>query len=163
METNLAIAIKKFKKIVSEKSFSGRHPELGKMVNCAICGLRHRSSKICQQRHVVDLKILPYLMELTPFQRHGRASFKKRINPHYSKKRLQLLQLTRDLFLLHKGQWPSTKTKSAELVAMQMARREARELLEDRNGLRRAKLQNAQHRSRRVNNGLIPGNQASSR
>lgn len=28
-------------------SFSGRHSELGKMINCAVCGLRHRSARVC--------------------------------------------------------------------------------------------------------------------
>lgn len=29
------------------KSFSDRHPELGRMINCVVCGNRHRSSRTC--------------------------------------------------------------------------------------------------------------------
>jgi len=32
------------------KSFSGRHPELGKMIKCLVCVLRHRDSQKCEQR-----------------------------------------------------------------------------------------------------------------
>lgn len=30
-----------------QKSYSGRHPEKGKMINCRVCGQRHRLSRIC--------------------------------------------------------------------------------------------------------------------
>jgi hypothetical protein len=38
-------------KEIRSRSFSGRHPELGKMIKCQICGTRHRSSKICKFRY----------------------------------------------------------------------------------------------------------------
>lgn len=40
-------------KEIRGRSFSGRHPELGKMVKCAVCGFRHRSSIVCKQKFVV--------------------------------------------------------------------------------------------------------------
>lgn len=35
---------------IRDRSFSGRHPELGRMVNCQFCGLRHRENeRRCEQ------------------------------------------------------------------------------------------------------------------
>jgi len=41
---------------IGGRSFSGRHPELGKMVNCAVCGLRHRTINKCEQRFTYKVK-----------------------------------------------------------------------------------------------------------
>lgn len=36
---------------IRNRSFSGRHPELGKMINCPHCDLRHRENeRKCEQR-----------------------------------------------------------------------------------------------------------------
>lgn len=157
--TELQKVVADFLEKQAEKSFSQRHPELGKMKNCRICDRRHRSSQICHQRFIVELKPPEHMTELTPFQVFGKAAFaKKRIKPHYSKKRLQLLQKTIELYPLHDGLWPSTEEKSREMVTMQMARREAREFLECKRNEKRARLQDVQHRSRRVNRGLLEGN-----
>src|SRR2546423_938656 len=32
------------------RSFSGRHPELGRMIKCQVCRSRHRSSTQCEQK-----------------------------------------------------------------------------------------------------------------
>lgn len=40
-------AVAEFESEREAKSFSGRHPELGKMVNCGVCGRRHRSAHVC--------------------------------------------------------------------------------------------------------------------
>lgn len=152
-------AVAEFLEDHKSKSFSQRHPELGKMIKCQVCLLRHRSSKVCEQRHVVALTPPEGLTSLTKFQILGRAAFKKkRVKPHYSKKRLQLVQRTIERFPLHVGLWPSTAEKTAEFVAMQVARREARaDLLEIRQAARKTK-QSIQHRSRRINRGLLQGN-----
>jgi hypothetical protein len=162
-------SISEFKASQEAKSFSGRHPELGKMINCHICSRRHRSVQVCQQVFATSTRegeplqgeLVPPdgMTTLTKYQVVGRAPYKsKRVNPHYSKKRLQLVQRTQQLFPDHFGVWPSTEEKSAEMVAMQMARRQAREELEAKRGKKRAKLQTAQHNSRRINRGLIAGN-----
>jgi hypothetical protein len=155
----VAKAVSEFAESFASRSFSQRHPELGRMLNCAVCSLRHRSSQICHQRHVVQLVPPDGLTGLTRFQVMGRAAFaKKRINPHYSKKRQQLLQRTIELYPLHEGMYASTEKYSAELVAMHAARREARESLEKMRAEKRSIRQSAKHRSRRINRGLIQGN-----
>jgi hypothetical protein len=35
-----------------ERSYGGRHPEIGKMIKCQACGLRHRSHIECKQKFV---------------------------------------------------------------------------------------------------------------
>ena len=36
---------------VHDRSFAGRNPHLGKMVNCQFCGLRHRENeRQCKQK-----------------------------------------------------------------------------------------------------------------
>lgn len=59
------------------RSFSGRHPELGKMIKCQVCGTRHRKNeRLCIQKIVVPV----------PATRKGilgAAAFaKKRYRPH---------------------------------------------------------------------------------
>jgi len=157
-------AIEHFRQEFKNRSFAGRHPELGKMIKCGVCNRRHRSSEVCHQRfakervkhqHLIrsgELTPPEGLTELTKFQVLGRATFaKKRAKPHYSKKRLQLVQRTIELYPLHEGIWPSTETKSAEMVAMQVARREARAELEKKRHNKRSALQDIQHRSRKIN------------
>lgn len=39
------------------KSYSGRHPELGRMVNCFVCDKRHRSAHVCLPRYC-DINVL---------------------------------------------------------------------------------------------------------
>jgi len=75
------------------RSFSGRHSELGKMINC-ICGLRHRANeRACIQKFAttsregdpIQGELVPPegLTQLTKRQIFGAAMFaKKRINPH---------------------------------------------------------------------------------
>src|SRR5271154_5355260 len=40
----LGLAEECFKKALTQRSFSGRNPELGPMIKCAQCGLRHRDN-----------------------------------------------------------------------------------------------------------------------
>ena len=167
VKANLDAAVASFLAEYKAKSFSGRHPELGKMVNCPICDLRHRSSVTCKQRFTIDPKTKETrelrppdgLTGLTRFQVLGRKPFAgKRINPHYSKKRLQLVQRTIERFPLHNGLWPSTEGKTTELVAMEVARREARADLREQLVAARSVKQSTRHRSRRINHGLLEGN-----
>jgi hypothetical protein len=44
-QQKLAMAVAKFQEEHYNKSFSQRHPELGKMIKCQTCGRRHRTSE----------------------------------------------------------------------------------------------------------------------
>lgn len=69
-------AIAKIRDEIADRSFSGRHPELGKMVKCQICGQRHRSSIVCKENVIVPTA-------QTRKGVYGAAAFaKKRLKPH---------------------------------------------------------------------------------
>lgn len=116
----LSAAVMAFNEMQYNRPFSERHPELGKMVNCAICGERHRQNERgCGQ--VFTYRVGDYELfredekgELvpayrtcvqpdekpTPRQIVGRAAFtKKRFNPHPSKTKLLFIQRTREAFV----------------------------------------------------------------
>lgn len=108
---------------ISGRSFSARHPELGRMVKCQVCNRRHRDSIKCEQKFVElwveeDLetgeKTVIYATAVQPKgteirgqisaeqptmkQILGAAAFKtKRLNPHPNKRNLQYVELVRAL------------------------------------------------------------------
>jgi hypothetical protein len=98
---------------IRARSFSERHPELGKMVNCQVCDLRHRASQKCEQKfkqlwidedlETGELSIQYAIVPLpgqkgTPKSIVGAAHFaKKRRNPHPSRRKLQFIRLVRKL------------------------------------------------------------------
>jgi hypothetical protein len=137
----VAEAIKKFREDFKNRSFAERHVELGKMINCQICGLRHRSSQKCEQR------ISTPAASNTRKGVYGAAIFaKKRIHVHHSKKSLQLVQLTQELF----SKYYENQIKDPQ-KAMIAARGEARAtLLRNRRDKKRKK-RNQQKESRKIN------------
>lgn len=106
VHTELQDAISNFRKTFSERSFSQRHPELGKMINCHVCGTRHRSAQVCEQKFVVG--------PVNPKRRYGRGS-NKRINPHWSRKDLMVVDLTRQLLPYYSGDNVVQKARSRAL------------------------------------------------
>ena len=98
-------------KQIKNRSFSARHPELGKMMNCQVCDLRHRSSQKCEQKFKElwideDLETGEFSTQYaivplpgqngTPKSIVGAAQFaKKRRNPHPSRRKLQFIRLVR--------------------------------------------------------------------
>jgi hypothetical protein len=110
--------------IIRQRSFSERHPELGKMVNCQICKMRHRvNERKCEQKFTYrvgdyelfreevneetgEIHLVPaYRTAVQPGERPrlkqivGAAQFvKKRFHPHHSKVKLQFIQRTRIVF-----------------------------------------------------------------
>jgi hypothetical protein len=95
------------------RSYSERHPELGKMIKCQVCRSRHRSSQKCEQKFKqlwidedvetgefsIQYAIVPLPGQNgTPKSIVGAAYFaKKRKNPHPSKRKLQFIELVRKL------------------------------------------------------------------
>jgi hypothetical protein len=133
-------AIAKFRDDYEHKNYSARHPELGKMVSCKICGLRHRSAKVCQERIAVPTAE-------TRKGVYGAAQFnKKRIRPHHSHRLLRVVQLTQDLFPKYYPDYISDPTK-----AMQAARGEAIETLVRAEKKVRKAVRQRQQESRKVN------------
>lgn len=54
-QEDLSKAVEKFEESFHDRSFSGRNPELGKMIKCDGCGLRHRSSIIHERKFATDI------------------------------------------------------------------------------------------------------------
>jgi hypothetical protein len=108
-------AIAEFRETFKERTFSQRHPELGKMINCYVCGLRHRSAQVCEQRfakvRVGDTDQTRQTGPVNPKRRYGMGS-NKRINPHWNRKRLMVVDLTRQLLPYYSGDNAVQKAKS---------------------------------------------------
>lgn len=121
-------AIAEFEAAQEEKTFSQRHPELGKMFNCRVCGTRHRPphceqrfakvrighkelQKLAKKHHLLIPDQIRQTEPMEPKRRYGMGS-NKRINPHWANKRLQLVQLTRDLISYFDGEDAVKKARS---------------------------------------------------
>lgn len=68
-------------KSIKERSFAGRNPQLGKMINCQYCGMRHRENDTllkCEQKFIKELTPPEGLTELTPHQVMGAKFFERR-------------------------------------------------------------------------------------
>lgn len=99
---------------IRSKSYSARHPELGKMIKCQVCGQRHRNSQKCIQTfttkwfeedmetgvvETIFATAAPQGQKPTKRQIMGSAAFKaKRIKRRLSPKDLQLVERTKQIF-----------------------------------------------------------------
>jgi hypothetical protein len=118
-----AIAALKALEDLKNRSFSARHPELGRMIKCQVCGLRHRDSIKCEQKFVelwveedletgekktvfavaqqpegAEIRHQISAQQPTLKQMVGAAQFKgKRQKPHPNKRVLQFIELVRTL------------------------------------------------------------------
>jgi hypothetical protein len=102
--------ISEFREHQKEKSFSGRHPELGKMVKCQICSRRHRSSLICLQTFVKDENEVELVAK-------GHGHDKGRMIRHWNKRSLELVDLTRRLIPLYaEGEFKKARSKALNIL-----------------------------------------------
>jgi hypothetical protein len=110
--TEIQNAIDRFREKYHNKSFSGRHPELGRMINCPICDRRHRTSEICLQRFAKT-------EEGVELVARGHGHGKGRINRHWNKRSLELVDLTRKLIIFYpNGNEDVKKARSAAMNAL---------------------------------------------
>jgi hypothetical protein len=134
VENELAKAVQDFKESQEQKTFAGRHPELGRMITCVVCGLRHRSIQVCRQKFVIEAP------------GPGRHQFaKQRFHPHYSKHDLQLVQLTQQMFSKEEPFW------GTPLEAMKEARKKAQRILTEARKFKSRIKRIQQQESRRIN------------
>jgi hypothetical protein len=114
-QEDLRVAIAKFQDTFQERTYSQRNPDLGKMVNCAVCGMRHRSSQVCEQRfakvRIGHSEEYRQTEAVNPKRRFGMGAG-KRINPHFCWRRLQIVDLTKQLFPYYTGDDAVQKAKS---------------------------------------------------
>lgn len=101
-QVKLLAATAKFYRAQRGRSFSERHPELGKMINCPVCDCRHRSSIECVPIYAVGKYDPEKRVLIAPKTRKGivgAAAFaKKRICSHRNAITLQVLERANRLF-----------------------------------------------------------------
>jgi len=149
------------------RSFSERNPQLGKMINCQFCGLRHRYyayPERCKQKFkemYIDEDVetgereTVYAMVPLPDQNGteksivGAAKFKgRRKQPRPNHNGLEIIQWTRNIFpTINKEKFT---TEAAQMIE---ARRIAVEVIESRREKKAKKLRQQQRASRRINRG----------
>jgi hypothetical protein len=112
IKSEIAKAIADIREKQKDKSFSERHPELGKMINCPMCDRRHRTSEICLQRFAKTEEDVELVAR-------GHGHGKGRINRHWNKRSLELVDLTRRLIIFY----PNEDIKKARSAAMNILRR----------------------------------------
>ncbi len=113
------------------KSFSERHPELGKMVNCYVCGTRHRSARVCVPTYAVipgetDEQGQPVFRIASQYTRKGvmgAKSVKGRILKHRNARGLQVLERATILFRQDIVSFPSLTRESVDETKEQKAER----------------------------------------
>ncbi|SRR6266481_1712147 len=160
---------------IQDRSFSGRNPELGKTVNCRVCGTRHRlNERKCEQVFTYSVGDYEYFREdengevvpdyrtavrpdekPTRKQVNGSAAYaKKRFLPHISGYKNVFVERTRKIFVELEFDL-NEKDKEVFQKNLQRARvLAARELREERE-LKSRTVRRRQDRSRRINRGLL--------
>ena len=160
--------IAQFREKFKEKSYSGRHPELGKMVNCPFCDRRHRNSIACFQIFAKE-SISIGRNDLCPcgskkkFKKccvsidngvelvaTGRGHGKGRLTPHWNRRSLELVDLTRQLI----PTYPEILNKEGKLEPdVKKARSRALNILRKKWHQQSSKIQRQKKLSRRINRG----------
>ena len=146
----LAAAIEKFQEKFAEGSYSQRHTDLGKMINCPKCGLRHRQSDPLMNNSAAHGE-----QKMATLNHPSRAAVTKgkRILAHHSARLLQLVERTRKIF--HEDIELYFHEEGQRLV-LRARRRALIQLTRERLVESRAYKQ-MQNTSRRINQGLLPG------
>ena len=146
-ENNLNEAVQKAQEALSNRTYSGRHPELGRMIKCAFCSRRHRETLVVDGQVYICVKQFAKDEEGNERKNLGGPKGKGRLLPHPSKLNLQLVQRTQELY-------PYNQPYINDPVSnMQESRTQAqRELKQER--AQRAKVKrDQQKKSRKINRG----------
>lgn len=149
---------------IRDRSFSGRHPELGRMINCYVCGRRHRGKqcephyKLSSIEEEVDTgkqtEVFALAAQNTRKGVFGAKGYaKQRLRPHLNKRKLQFIEHVRQLFGNDVFDPESEEFKEALKRAKILAGRQLKQERIERANVRR----HIQDVSRRINRGLLYG------
>jgi hypothetical protein len=151
-----------------DKSFAGRNPQLGKMINCGICKARHRSHIKCEQVFAVkhyeqefNDETGEYDPEVPVFATaahtkrgvYGAQAFKgKRIKPHLNRRAQMFIERVRKIFTASED-----IDQESELFkeALKIARKKAARQLRKEYRVKANEKRDQQELSRRINEGLL--------
>lgn len=140
--TEIQNAIDRFREKYHERSFSERNTHLGKMINCPICNRRHRTAEVCLQRFAKN-------EEGVELVARGFKFPKSRVNRHWNRRSLQVVDLTRQL-LAH---YPKDKDGAYTPASIKNARSRALNMLRKKWHAESSRIQRQQKLSRRINRG----------
>jgi hypothetical protein len=154
----LEAAAAKFKEAFAERSFSQRNEDLGKMINCHLCGFRHREadpiarlSRAHGEQKFGDV-VIP--------SRHVLFA-KKRFNPHRNSKVLQFVRLTEKIYNEDIAPYFAPDPEHPDNL-IRRAQRQAAKIMRRIWIAQRVVLKHMQDQSRRINVGLeLPGSRYS--
>lgn len=184
VSAELQKAIATATELIEDRTFAARHPELGKMVNCPVCGTRHRmNERKCVQVFTYTAKdkdgllyqrlkenengdiVRDYRTCAVEGTRPTRNQLsgsprahnfgKPRFNPHLSKIKLQFIQRTREVFVQLGYSLEDDPKGEVFQKNLQRARvLAARDIRRERE-LSDREFRRRQDQSRRINKGLL--------
>ena len=115
---------------IRQRSFSGRNPELGKMVKCQVCGRRHRASEVHEQKFATQTKQgvaykLKNPVEGTLKAVIGAAAVKRRRRPPLNWRNNLLVQLVNQALPVNEDNEyePEDKTKTIAMIRRRLSKR----------------------------------------
>jgi hypothetical protein len=107
--------------VIKDRSFAGRHPELGKMINCKFCGRRHRQNeRVCSQKFVTENKDGDKVQgELVPPEGMTGLTARQVLGAQYfAKKRIRQ----------HSNRWIKERAKAAKV---KLAKKKGHDKIQD--------------------------------
>lgn len=157
------------------RSFSARNPELGKMIKCQVCKLRHRGAQCTptykylhtledvetgEKTDIFATVPLPEQIERGLRQQPPKTRFPKAImgaamikgkrkRPHFSAVKLQFIEITRNVF-----QGDPDPASEGYQDRLNKARKKAGRVIRKRNRLAGNAIRRQQELSRRLNRGF---------
>lgn len=157
----LQAAVAKFNEAFAERSFSQRHEDLGKMINCQLCGSRHREGDpvVRLSRAHGEQKLHDFPSRHAPGNRPRNA--KIRFNPHRHPKVIQFIQLSEKIYNEDIAPYFRPDPEHPDNL-IRRAQRQAARIMRRIWIAQRVARKNMQDHSRRINAGLeIPGSRYS--
>lgn len=158
----LVAAVEKFKEQFAERSFSQRHEELGKMIDCRLCGIRHREGDPLFKFSAAHGEQKRATQETPSWHNKDRVNFSKpRFNPHHGAKQIAFAQLSAKIYEEDIAPYFSPDSEHPDSL-IRRAQRQAAKFLRNLWIKPRIAYKHIQEHSRRINAGLeIPGSRYS--
>jgi hypothetical protein len=148
--SKFAEAVKKFNEQFAKRSFSKRHEELGKMIDCRLCGHRHRTGDtlvLASRAHGEQKEVNP----------SRSVIFKKqRFHPHHNSRTRLFADLAAKIYNEDIAPYFSPDPKLPDNL-IRRAQRRAALILKKRWIAARVIKKHMQSVSRRINWSLLPG------
>jgi hypothetical protein len=154
MTPELAAALAKFQEKFAERSYSQRHSDLGKMINCRLCGKRHREADPILKDSTAHGAQPAAIHDNPSATTYAKMTKRHRIFEHHSARLLQLVERTRKIF--HEDIEPYFAEEGQDRLVKRARRRAVIQLKRER-AVRDRACQHQQDVSRRINLGLLPG------